>query len=180
MPASLEDFSKLAKLDSSVDDCLIRRLDRWTEVLGPILHHTWMRVEGIPHHAWDERVFQRLGECLGTVLKIDEEAKSRQGIDGVKLLILRDPQRCTLKMVDLEVDGVRFCVSVVEEDDCRCFGKIRWSTASRTESDRPEIHDARIAEKVPTILGNIPAKWDFQNKKSNSGDLQAVSKVIHG
>ena len=28
MPASQEDFSKLAKLDSFVDDCLIRRLDR--------------------------------------------------------------------------------------------------------------------------------------------------------
>ena len=72
-PTSHEDFSKLNKLDSS-DDCLIRRVDLWTEVLVPVLHTSWVHLEGIPLHAWDKRVFQSLGECLGIVLEKNREA----------------------------------------------------------------------------------------------------------
>ncbi|RWR87062.1 pentatricopeptide repeat-containing protein isoform X2 [Cinnamomum micranthum f. kanehirae] len=124
-PSSQEEFSKLAELDSVVDDCLIRRVDRWTEVLCPVLHPIWVRLEGIPLHAWDEKVFQRLGECLGTVMEIDKDATSGPRIDMVRLLILRDSHRRIPEIVALEVDGAHFCVSIAEEDDTRCIGKIR-------------------------------------------------------
>ena len=61
------------------------------EVLGPVLRPTWVRLEGIPLHAWDERVFHSLGECLGVLMEIDDEATKKITLDKVRLLILRDP-----------------------------------------------------------------------------------------
>eukprot|EP00268_Persea_americana_P060228 TRINITY_DN7477_c1_g1_i5.p1 TRINITY_DN7477_c1_g1~~TRINITY_DN7477_c1_g1_i5.p1 ORF type:complete len:335 (-),score=59.40 TRINITY_DN7477_c1_g1_i5:653-1657(-) len=129
-PISQEGFSKLSKMESLVNDCLVRQLDQWTEVLGPALHPVWVRLRGIPLHAWDEKVFHRLGECLGMVMEIDKEAVCQQRVDRVRVLILRDPQQSIIQKIALEVEDVRFFVSVAVEDDYRCSGKINWPAAS--------------------------------------------------
>lgn len=80
-PFGQEDFSKMSRLGAAVPDCLFRRLDRWTEAIGPVLNPVWVRLEGIPLHAWHERVFARIGECLGVVMEVDEEAKNKNRIN---------------------------------------------------------------------------------------------------
>ena len=92
-PISHHDFSRMVETDFSLKGTFIRSLDRWMEVLGPVLRPTWVRLEGIPLHAWDERVFHSLGECLGVLMEIDDEATKKITLDKVRLLILRDPQR---------------------------------------------------------------------------------------
>lgn len=77
----------------------------------------------------------------------------------------------------MEVDGIRFCVSIVEEKDCRCFGKIRRSVVSRRESASPETHDVMIAEKIPTSQDDSSPIRDFPNQNSNPIDLLAVNKA---
>ena len=71
----LKDFSLLNQMESVLIGSPIRRLDRWMEVLGPVLHPTWIRLVGILLHAWDEKVFRCLGNCLGVVMEIDDAAK---------------------------------------------------------------------------------------------------------
>jgi len=61
MPTSQEDLSRMLLLDCCLNDTVIQRLDRWTDVLGPVLQPSWIEMEGIPLHAWDERVFSHLG-----------------------------------------------------------------------------------------------------------------------
>ncbi|XXG68571.1 hypothetical protein AAC387_Pa06g1628 [Persea americana] len=100
MPSSQEDFSRMLGLGFYLTDS-----DQWTEVLRPVLQPRWIQMEGIPLHAWDERVFSRLGECLGVVLEIDEEAKKKLRIDRVCILILRDPRQQLPPKLDLEVVG---------------------------------------------------------------------------
>lgn len=78
------------------------------EVLGPNLHSCWIRLVGIPLHAWSEEVFNQVGSCIGQVLEFDEDAKLMSRFDGVRLKILRDLQRELPKFVALEVEGVRF------------------------------------------------------------------------
>lgn len=77
-PLSREDYSKIVQLGVVLYGSIVRRIDRWTEVLGPLLHPYWIHLEGIRLHAWDERVFLRLGECFGVVMEVDEEAKQRR------------------------------------------------------------------------------------------------------
>lgn len=68
-PISQENFCKLSNMYSLVNDSHVRRVDWWTEVLGPVLHPVWVSLKGIPLHAGDEKVFHRLGECLGIVME---------------------------------------------------------------------------------------------------------------
>lgn len=93
---------------------LFYRFDRWTEVLGPVLKPSWVRLEGIPLHAWDVKAFHLLGEILGVLLEIDEAAAIKQRID---ILIRRDPQRLLTKIIALHVNRVRFHVIVIEKDE---------------------------------------------------------------
>lgn len=102
-----------------MNECMFRRLDRWAEVIGPVLHPIWVRLEGILMHAWHESVFARVGDCLGVVMEVDEEAKNKNRIDQVRILVLKDPHRSLPQTVALEVVGIRFSISVIEEDDHR-------------------------------------------------------------
>ena len=48
-------------------------LERWMECLG---HHPcpcWIKIKGLPLHAWHEDVFKLLGGCLGSAVEIDEK-----------------------------------------------------------------------------------------------------------
>lgn len=96
-----------------------------TEVIGTGLHPVWVWLEGIPLHVWHERVFARIGECLGVVMEVDEEGKNKNRIDYVRIFILKDPHPSLPQTVALEVAGIRFSISVIEEDDRRRSGKMQ-------------------------------------------------------
>lgn len=81
-------------------------------MLGPDLKPFWITMEGIPLHPWEARVFHRLGECLGVVLEIDEEANRRKRVDKVRLLTLRDPLQFLPPSLPSDVDGVLFFVNL--------------------------------------------------------------------
>lgn len=72
-------------------------------MLGPVLKPEWIQLEGVPFHAWDERVFTCLGECLGIVMEVDTKAKQRKRIDMVRVLILSGPLRSLPESLVLEV-----------------------------------------------------------------------------
>lgn len=62
----------------------------WTEVLGPNLQPSWIRIEVIPLRAGTETVFVCIGEGMGQVLTIDEDATHKRRVDCVPVQILRE------------------------------------------------------------------------------------------
>lgn len=50
-PTPAADFQKLMQTQQPILDARLRHLDRWTEVLGPILKPSWIHFRGIPLHA---------------------------------------------------------------------------------------------------------------------------------
>lgn len=55
-PLSEDHLSQLKSMGFVVSYFLIRRLDQWMEALRPVLHPSWVCLEGISLHAWDERI----------------------------------------------------------------------------------------------------------------------------
>lgn len=145
-PLSQNDFSLLIKMDTVLKDSPVRRMDRWMEVLGAQLQPSVIRLECIPLHAWDESVFKCLGDCLRVVMEIDDAAKQKKRIDKVHLLILRNPNLRLPKSLPLDV-GVRFSVSISEEDDCRGVIGISSSENCRESFSLPEGGLVTIAEQ---------------------------------
>ena len=58
-------------------------------------------------------------------MEVDADAMHKQRLDKVRILILRDPKRNLPNHLFLDVCGVRFMVSISEEDDFRGFEEIR-------------------------------------------------------
>lgn len=114
-PLSGAEYQRLLLSETSFCNALIRRLDRWTEVLGPSLQPCWIRCEGIPLHAWSEEVFRRIGDCLGQVVAVDEAATLKRRVNILRLQALIDQRRSIPRSVALDVEGVRFFVQITVE-----------------------------------------------------------------
>lgn len=98
--------------------------------------------------------------------------KKKQRIDRVCLLILCDPNRCLPASLSLDVEGVRFFISVHEEDDVRSLGKIQSQDSNSRETGMPENTEASDAESDRRISGEFLGYFDFCLKFhiKNQGD----------
>lgn len=70
------EFQRLLQSRKNFNDAPFRLMDRWAEVLGLNLRPSWIRMIGIPLHAWIEKVLQCLGDCIVQVMQLDDNAIS--------------------------------------------------------------------------------------------------------
>lgn len=47
-------------------------LEKWMECPGYPPRPCWLKINGVPLHAWPEDVFNLLGGCLGRTVEVDE------------------------------------------------------------------------------------------------------------
>lgn len=80
-PSSIAEFQQMLQMAFRFEESPLRRLDRWTEVLGPSLQVSWIRMEGIPLYAWSETVFRCIGELFGQVLEVDADSAFQRKVD---------------------------------------------------------------------------------------------------
>lgn len=73
-------------------------------------------MEGIPLHAWSEKVIRCLGECFGQVLEVKDKSVSQRRVDHACVKVLCDSQRMLPRMVAPEVEGVQFPMMVRFEE----------------------------------------------------------------
>lgn len=111
-PLSMSDSQRLHFLPSVFVNGPLRWIDRSTEVLGPMVEPIWVRLEGIPLHAWAPEVFQLLGNCLGSVVQTDEAAISRTQLDAIPVKILRVASVRLPRFPPLIVEGLKFLILV--------------------------------------------------------------------
>lgn len=84
--------------------------------IGSILRLCWVWMKGIPLHAWSETTFRLLVDCVGQVVKIDEDALLRRRMDVLQVQVLRNLHACALRSIALGVDGVRISIAVSVEE----------------------------------------------------------------
>lgn len=80
--------------------------------MDPWCNRFWVRLEGIPLHAWALEVFQLLGGCSGLVVQLDEAVVSRSRLDAVHLRILRVTRVRLPRFLPLIVEGLKFLIRV--------------------------------------------------------------------
>lgn len=90
LPSSSADLVCLLKINPVLPDGPLRRIDHWTEVIGPYLQLVWVRMDEICLQAWSVEAFRTLGPCLGMVVEMDVQAVCRKCLGALHVLILRD------------------------------------------------------------------------------------------
>lgn len=83
-----------------------------------------------------------------------------------------DPNRRLPASLSLDVEGVRFSISVHEEDDVRSLGKIQSPDSYSRKTGMPENTEASDAESDRRISGGFLGDFDFCLKYhiKNQGD----------
>lgn len=87
-------------------------------------------------HAWSEKVFLMLGSCLGQVVEIDADAVQRRRVDVVWVQLHCKSVSDLPRIVELDVDNIRFNVLVVvgEESTSLC---LLLQRQSQQQAQRP-------------------------------------------
>jgi hypothetical protein len=88
----------------------------WSPVLVNVNREVWVKVYGIPIHAWGDNLFKLLGARFGEFVDYDEPTASKLSLDVARLK-LSTPIRSRIETpVAVSVMGVIFEVWVVEEE----------------------------------------------------------------
>jgi hypothetical protein len=77
----------------------------------------WLRVYGIPSHAWNDLFFTKLAKSWGEFLNSDESTTKRITMDVARLLIRTSCQQHVDEVVEVMVNGEIFRLRVLEDSN---------------------------------------------------------------
>lgn len=92
-------------------------LERWMEYLGHPPRPCWIKVKGMPLHAWHEEVFRLRGGCFGKTLEVDKKTIRKEHLVEGRVIVMLDNTTPLPSSVSIWVEEVRFSVQVEKEED---------------------------------------------------------------
>ncbi|WJX40939.1 hypothetical protein P8452_28362 [Trifolium repens] len=75
----------------------------------------WIRVYGVPVHAWRENFFKRILECTGEVIVLDDDTLKKRRFDYARVLIRTSALSFINQVEKVKIDEDFFVVRLLEE-----------------------------------------------------------------
>ncbi|GAU40432.1 hypothetical protein TSUD_397510 [Trifolium subterraneum] len=114
---STTDADVMATLDGAKDffKLLFSNWARWNKEVVPSQRGAWVRLYGIPLHAWNENFFKLCAFDCGWYLRADSGSVERDGLDYACILIATSALEIVMTEEKLLVEGELIEVKIVEE-----------------------------------------------------------------
>lgn len=153
---------------------------RWDKKVVPFKRGSWLRLYGIPLHAWNDNFFKlSVMEC-GTCLRTDTTSLDRERFDYACVLIAK-PSLDVVNMVDnILIDDVMMEVKIVEEwgfnmgEDACLFED---GEGSHFQSDNEDVLvDLDVCNNVGNLVNKIVE--DLEDKELNG--MHQSANAEHG
>ncbi|KAK8686606.1 hypothetical protein V6N13_125629 [Hibiscus sabdariffa] len=127
-------------------------VEPWTKVFHLLERITWIQVEGIPLHCWNQINFNRIVETWGTLLALGKNAN--QSLDGDKItLLVSTTKRNNLDgVLELEAGRENFLIRVNE------LGFNIHSAFKSNEYNRRMRISSLVSDKDDSCLESSPEK----------------------
>ena len=94
-------------------------IERWMELLGPPPTPSWIRVRGVPLHAWQADVVRLIGDSVGHTIEIEDRIASKEIMKEGRIKVMLD-RAVTLPMsLPLWVEDLRFQIQNEKDPDDR-------------------------------------------------------------
>ncbi|GAU48515.1 hypothetical protein TSUD_244350 [Trifolium subterraneum] len=133
---------------------------RWDKVVQPYHRGAWVRLYGIPLHAWDEQFFKLCVYDCGRFLRTDNCSADRDRLDFARVL-LATPQLDIINRVEkVLVDGMLVEIKIVEEwgyamgEDTCLFEEGSATEASQSDCEEGHI-DPDVCRNVDMLVDKI-------------------------
>ncbi|GAU48228.1 hypothetical protein TSUD_184080 [Trifolium subterraneum] len=134
-------------------------LDQWFKEIKPwdpkdidVERTIWLRIYGIPSHAWNEVFFAQLVKPWGTFVNEDEGALKKITMDVARLMICTSSTQVIDEFIDVKVNGVIFHLRVLEDS----YGPMRIMV---TQNQRQDGRDDEVSEDEEEEEELAPGLW---------------------
>jgi hypothetical protein len=139
----------------------------------------WLRIYGIPVHAWNDEFFNQLTKPWGTFMHSDEVTRKKATMDVARVLIRTSCQKVIDEFCDVHINGNFFHLRVLEDS----YGPMRIMVTqekghdgrdnSRSSSEADEEDDiVRLSEAVEEE-SEKESEGEGENLLSLNGDINA-------
>ncbi|CAJ2657871.1 unnamed protein product [Trifolium pratense] len=144
---------------------------RWEREYSPYRRGAWVRLYGVPLHAWNEQFFKLCVFDCGGFLRTDCCAAEKNRLDFARVLIATPELELIKRSVTVLVDGIQVEIKIVEEwgyamgeDSCLFEEDSEAESSCGEGQDDPEVH-----RNVDMLVNQVKERLEVEDHKESQG-----------
>lgn len=160
----------------------------WEKNIEPFQRGAWVRLFGIPLHAWNEIFFKLCTMDVGRFLRTDSCTKERERFDYARVLVATHSFEIINCSEKLLIDGVLVTVKLVEEwgfniGDDVCLYEEDVNGSSDEQDDKAKVrsenerNDGNVDLLVDKIVQDMAEASDIVKSVADLGDVVGRGSV---
>ncbi|KEH19396.1 DUF4283 domain protein [Medicago truncatula] len=139
---------------------LFDNIHKWSEQDTRYERGAWLRVYGVPIHAWNDDFFRMCVNRVGRFIHLDECTADRARLDYARILILMPQIEIVNSTPEFLIDDRKHFIKLVEEWGC-CLGEDAFMT-EEVNDDRPET---LLQPHNVDGLDEVQGEWELDDLK---------------
>ncbi|XVF34731.1 hypothetical protein REPUB_Repub18cG0084400 [Reevesia pubescens] len=153
-------------IDSEHDkwSCWFHSLKLWEPLAVSQERFTWVRIVGLPLHAWNIKSFKLLGDLVGKFVAADKDTENKCLMDKARVLVSVPSAASVDSSFKVMIDGLCLPISIIEEPGC----VYRWWEAPAFEGV-----DSRSDYFSDCFIGNRSEESEEHWPASLKSDLKS-------
>jgi hypothetical protein len=144
----------------------------------------WLRIYGIPVHAWNDQFFAKVSKPWGIFMNTDEVTSKKLSLDVARLLIRTSCQFAVNEFLDVKINGEVFHLRIIEDS----YGPMRilmphtLSKATKENSEDEDEEEEEEDEEEEEEEGSRPTIGDVEQERGSEGEgenLWAINSFVN-
>jgi len=158
---------------------LFSNIQKWSANTFTYERGAWIRVYGVPVHAWNNDFFALCVSGVGKFIQADEGTAVKERLDFARILVSTSHLEIIAQSTNFYIDGCKFCVIMREE-----WGYSLGEDAFLTEVEPEPLPEDDMHSKGEVDLDEVEGEWelddlvtDLQKEWSHHGGKKDESRI---
>jgi hypothetical protein len=134
---------------------LFANIHRWSEPDAKYERGVWVRVYGVPIHAWNEKFFRLCVGDVGRFIRVDDCTVDKARLDYVRILVLTRQLKIVNTLTEFFIDEYKYEIMLVEEWGC-CLGEDAFMMEEESHSSSETLPPSNNVDGIDEVQG----EWD--------------------
>ncbi|XVF37033.1 hypothetical protein REPUB_Repub19eG0110800 [Reevesia pubescens] len=154
-------------------------LNIWSPSAVPDERFTWVKVSGLPLHAWNLAGFKAVGDAIGTFVAVDSGTNNRLFLDTAKILISVPIKKIIIHSFVMSINQVQYSIHIKEDAGPSNY----WWVLKSAKSDDKEDDESRF--KVDSDFDENSCFWigadsnDKEQSLPNDEEMEIRDQCAH-